>query len=176
MTVCDETISFLMFVLIGFIFSIIFDFFRAIRRITKTSNNIIYFQDIIYFIIIGIVLLIAIVNIRRDAFRLYLILGIIIGIVMYVSMIGNKIMKIFVKILKTSKKIKEFLILPLILYMALFSKQLKKIKKYVVGCCKKISYMIKFYHSKVERVVAKCRKMKTKEVRKNYDKSRKANC
>lgn len=176
MTVCDETISFLVFVLIGFIFSIIFDFFRAIRRVTKTKNNIIYFQDIVYFIIIGMVLLVAIVNIRRDSFRLYLILAIIIGIVMYVSIIGNKIMKIFIKILKVSKKLKEFLILPVILYKTLFSKQFKKIKKYVVGCCKKISYMIKFYHSKVERVVAKCRKKKTKEVRKNYDKSREANC
>ena len=152
LSLCDETISFLLFVGIGMLFSIIFDFFRAIRKFTKTKSQLVYIQDIIYFVLIGIILLVAILNIRRDIFRLYLILAIILGITIYISVIGNKIMKLLVYMLKTSCLVTNFVFLPIKVYSTIFDKQTRKIKKYVVDCCKKISYMIEFYHKIVSKV------------------------
>lgn len=177
MSLCDETIIFLAFVGIGFVFSIIFDFFRAIRKLKKVKNRAVYIQDILYFITIGILLLIAVLNIQKDVFRLYLIVAIILGIMIYISVIGNKVMKLFLSILKASNAVKKFILLPIKVYLTIFDKQLRKIKKYVIYCCKKISYMIEFYHKKIKIVASKRKKkLKTKERRGIYDKSRKANC
>lgn len=177
MSLCDETIIFLIFVGLGFLFSIIFDFFRAIRKLKKTKNKVVYLQDILYFTIIGMLLLVAILNIRRDVFRLYLIVAIVLGVVIYISIIGNNIMNLFIYILKATNSIIHFILLPIKLYLTLFDKQLRKIKKYVIYCCKKIAYMIEFYHKKIKVVTSNGKiKLKTKERRGIYDKSREANC
>lgn len=162
---CNETIIFLTFVLIGCIFSIVFDFFRAIRKYNKMDRRNVYIQDILYFIIITIILLVAILNIRQDVFRLYLIVAIVLGIIIYISIIGNKVRDIFVSIFKVSHKIKQFIFIPLELFGTLFEKQIKILKKIIVNCCKKISYMINFYHNKVRTkcTTGKNNKLKTKE-------------
>ena len=161
MSLCYETISFLTFVALGGLFSIIFDFFRALRKLKNTKQGIVYLQDVVYYIIIGVILLIAILNVKYDLFRLYLFLGIILGIIIYITIVGNKVMKLFLNILKCSNFIINFIFLPLKLYLTLFDKQIKKIQKYFVRCCKKISYMIFFYHKKL-KVVGK-QESKTKE-------------
>lgn len=177
MNLCDEAISFIIFVGIGFIFSIIFDLFRAIRSVKKPKNGVVYIQDILYFLIIGIILLISILNIRKDAFRLYLILGIVLGIVIYVSIIGNKIRNIFICVYKMSGTIFSFIFLPIKLYFTLFDKELRKIEKYIVEYCKKISYMINSYHKKMFcQIDNLIKRRKTKEGRVKNDKSRQTEC
>lgn len=172
MVLCDETIIFILFVGLGFIFSIIFDFFRAIRKLKKVKTRVVYFQDILYFLIIGIVLLITVLNIQRNSFRLYLIVAIVLGIIIYISMIGNKIMNLFCGVLKISNAFWDFIFMPFKLYLTFFDKQITKIKKYAKWCCKKISYMINFYHKKLDLVVAKSKnRSKTKERRWKNDKS-----
>ena len=176
MTLCYETISFLKFVMLGGIFSVIFDFFRALRKFKNTKNKAVYIQDILYFIIIGIILLLCILNMKQETFRLYLILAIVLGAVIYITIVGNKVLKIFLNVLKCSNTITQFIVLPVRLYISLFDKQLKKIKKYFLGCCKKISYMINFYHKKLKIVVKQRRKIETKEGREKNDEKRKQEC
>ena len=94
-------------------------------------------------------------------------------IVIYISIIGNKIMKLFYFMLKGSNIFIEFIFIPVKVYFEVFNKQLRKIKKYVIICCKKISYMIEFYHKKVKLVFSK--RVKTNEVKK-YDKISKSKC
>lgn len=173
MSLCDETIKFLIFVGVGIIFSIIYDFFRALRKIKARKTLVVCMQDILYFIIIGIVLLLVVLNINGDTFRLYIIIGMVLGIVMYISIIGNKIMTIFYYMLKGSNFLVEFIFLPLKVYLVLFNKQVKKIKKYVIICCKKKSYMIEFYHKKVKLVFSKSSKNKRG---KKYDKISESKC
>ena len=140
---------FLYFVLIGVIFAIVFDFFRALRKIKKPTTNIVVTQDIIYFIIITIVLIISILNIHEEVFRIYLIIAIVLGIVIYTLLIGNKVRNLFVVLLDKLKDVFEFVFLPVKVHIMFFSKICKKIKKCVKLCCKKKSYMIEFYHKKV---------------------------
>ncbi len=149
MHIQSETIMFLYFVLIGVIFAIVFDFFRALRRIKKPTANIVVAQDILYFIIITIVLIISIFNIHEEVFRLYLIIAIILGVVIYTLIIGNKVRNLFIILLNKLSGIFEFVFLPVKVHIMFFSRICKKIKKCVKLCCKKKAYMIEFYHKKV---------------------------
>ena len=142
MTLCEETTVFLLFVFLGMLFSVIFDVFRAIRKIKHLKNRTICIQDIIYFLIIGVILLVIIINYMNTELRAYLILAIVLGIVIYISTVGNIIMNLIVKLIKVNGKIIEFLILPLTLYSGIFDKQTVILKKYGIKCCKKIKYMV----------------------------------
>ena len=148
MTLSEETTVFLIFVVMGMLFSVIFDVFRAIRKVKKTKNTTIYFQDIIYFLIIGTILLIIIINYMNAELRMYLILAIVLGIIIYISVVGNLVMNLIVRLIKISSKIIEFLILPLAVYTTVFEKQIIIFKKYVIKYCKKISYMVNLNHIK----------------------------
>ena len=161
MRLCDETITFLIFVLLGAIFSIVFDVFRAIRKVKKANVKTVCMQDIIYFFIIGVILLISLIKISEVSFRVYLLLGIVLGCIIYISVIGNKVMNIFVYIIKMWNKINSFIFLPLTVFSTLFDKQINILKKIVVNCCKKISYMINFKH--IRSKLKFTNKFKTKE-------------
>jgi len=161
MTISDETIIFLVFVVLGMFFSFIFDIFRALRKIKHSKNMVIYIQDIVYFTLIGVMLLLAIININADI-RFYLIIAIVVGVAIYISIFGNFILNIFVKIFKMGGLIIEFLLIPIVLYTTLFNKQINILKKIVLKCCKKISYMINFNHVKTKFVILK-KKIITKE-------------
>lgn len=158
MTISQETIVFLTFVIIGMFFSIIFDVFRAIRKVKKLKSRTIYVQDIVYFLIIGGILLAVIINYMNTELRVYLILAIVLGVIIYISTIGNIIMNIIIKFIKLSGKITEFIFLPLTLYRDVFSKQIGILKKYVIKCCKKIKYMIN-----LNRIKTKFKFLRTKE-------------
>lgn len=148
MTLSEETTVFLIFVVMGMLFSVIFDIFRAIRKVKKIKNKTIYFQDIIYFLIIGTILLIIIINYMNTELRIYLILAILLGVIIYMSTVGNMVVKTIVKLIKISGKIIEFLILPITLYTGVFEKQVIIFKKYVIKCCKKIMNMVNLNHIK----------------------------
>ena len=123
----QQTIKFLIFVNLGIIFSFIFDIIRAIRKIKKVKDKYICLQDIIYFIVIGIILLLTIINYMNTEIRMYLLLAIIIGIIIYISVFGNHIRNLFVKLFKLNEQIINFVLLPLEVYRILFNKQINKI-------------------------------------------------
>lgn len=148
MTLCEETTTFLIFVCLGMAFSIIFDIFRAIRKVKTDKSKTIYLQDIMYFIIIGILLLLVIINYINTELRIYLIFAIILGIIIYISIVGNTIMKLLVKIIRASGKVIDFFTLPIKLHMSIFGKQITIFKKYIIKYCKKISDMINLSHIK----------------------------
>lgn len=158
MTLSEETTVFLIFVVMGMLFSVIFDIFRAIRKVKKPKSKIVNFQDIIYFLIIGVILLLIIINYMNSELRIYLILAIILGVIIYICTIGNMIMNLFVKLIKISGKIIGFLTLPITVYMELFEKQIIILIKYVIKCCKKIRDMVN-----LNRIKDNFNKIKTKE-------------
>lgn len=161
-----ETINFFIFVVTGMIFSLVFDIFRAIRKIKKPKKNIINIQDMIYFIIIGILLIFLIINMKGEVLRLYLILAIILGIVLYIIIVKNKIRDVFVILINKMAGVMEFIFLPLKVHYMFLCKVCKKIKKCVKVPCKKKSDMIEFYHKKVKNVQIKTsifRKQKKEE-------------
>ena len=120
----------------------------------------------IYFIIIGILLIFLIINMQGEVLRLYLILAIILGIILYIIIVKNKIRDVFVILINKTAGVMEFIFLPLKVHYMFLCKVCKKIKKCVKVPCKKKSDMIEFYHKKVNNVQIKTsifRKQKKEE-------------
>lgn len=146
----QETACFLIFICLGIIFGIIFDFFRALRKTRKRSDLVVSIQDIIYFLIVGIILSIVLYIYVKDSIRIYLIISIILGIAIYTSIMGNKMVKLFVNILNFNSKTIAFIFVPLDIFRQIFSRQLKKLKKYADNCCKSFLYVIKSKYVKLK--------------------------
>ncbi len=138
----QETISFLVFTLVGVFYGIVFDFFRALRKSRKCIDIIVSIQDIIYFIIVGIVLTIAINAFMINGIRMYNIFSIILGIIVYISVVGNKLVLLFLRLINTVNKIVAFIFTPLEIFRQIFSKQINFFKNIVIKCCKKAFYVI----------------------------------
>lgn len=152
----EETITFFVFILVGIIIGIIFDFFRALRKIRKYKDKYIYIQDIIFFLIIGMFLSAVLIYNLEDELRLYLFLAVFLGIIIYVFTISIYIIKFFSKIMKISNNIFNFIFLPLFLYkdifVTIFDFLIKKTKKYCNKFYNMISYFYKTNKSKIHRI------------------------
>ena len=118
----DQIKILIIFAITGIIIGLLFDFFRIQRKVINTFDFITYLQDALFWILSGIVLIISIMNFTNGEIRSYMILGIIIGVVLYFNTFSKYIMKIsvgianfFIKILhilintikKLSKKLKK---------------------------------------------------------------------
>ncbi len=103
----DQAYLFLVFSLTGVAIGILFDFFRILRRSIKTSNIITYIEDVLFWILTGILVLYNIWYFNNGEIRIYMFLGIVIGVLVYMSTLSNIFVKIFSKILSFIIKIME---------------------------------------------------------------------
>ena len=122
----NQAYLFLVFSLTGVIIGVLFDFFRILRRTIKTSNIITYIEDILFWILTGLLILYNIWYFNNGEIRIYMFLGIIIGVLIYMSTLSNILIKIFSKILQTIIKVIE---LPIKTIFAFFGKTFTKIVK-----------------------------------------------
>lgn len=156
----EETFSFLVFASLGIIYGVIFDFFRALRKTRKSKDITVSIQDIVYFVIVGVILSFTLNVYMKDRIRIYNLLSIVLGVIVYVSIFGNKIMNLFSRFLTMIDKIIAFIFMPLDIFRQIFSKQIKFFKKFVVKCCNKFFYVIK---SNYVNLMQKKNKLITKE-------------
>ena len=103
----NQAFLFLVFTLTGVIIGVLFDFFRILRRTIKTSNIITYIEDVLFWILTGLLVLYNIWYFNNGEIRLYMFLGIILGVLIYMSTLSNILIKIFSKILQIIIKILE---------------------------------------------------------------------
>ena len=96
---------FLIFVLVGIILGLLFDFFRILRKTFKTSDFITYIQDVLFWILSGIILIYSIFIFNKGELRAYIFLGIFIGTVTYMLTISKYFIKFNVIILTQIKKL-----------------------------------------------------------------------
>lgn len=128
---------FAIYFLTGIVISILFDFFRSVRKTTKTTNKITYIEDILFWIISFTIILIVMFKFNNLEIRLYLIIAFILGGISYyitiskfVININVKLLKILKSILKTIRKIIMKLIgKPIFFAIINYKKLLKKIEK-----------------------------------------------
>lgn len=132
----NQAYLFLVFSLTGVVIGILFDFFRILRRTIKTGNIATYIQDILFWILTGILILYNIWYFNNGEIRVYMFLGIIIGTLIYMSTLSNIFVKLFTKILSTIIKILELPFKTIISFfrkiitsiLAIFSKFFRKLK------------------------------------------------
>lgn len=78
----------------------------------------------------------------HTSIRIYLILSSAIGALIYFGFVGDKILKILVKILDITDGVKHFIFLPIYVICEIYKLFFEKIVK---KCCKKILYMITYF-------------------------------
>ena len=103
----NQAFLFLVFTLTGVIIGVLFDFFRILRRTIKTSNIITYIEDILFWILTGLLILYNIWYFNNGEIRIFMFLGIIMGVLIYMSTLSNILIKIFTRLLRTIIKTLE---------------------------------------------------------------------
>jgi len=111
--VTNQAYLFLIFFINGIIIGLLFDLFRISRKVFKTSDFITYIEDVLFWILSGIIVLYSIFIFNNGEMRLFMFLGIILGGIMYMVLLSSYIIKINVKIIKLIQKILEILFIPL---------------------------------------------------------------
>lgn len=128
--------------LVGIICSFIYDLFRAVRKNKNTGKKRVLLQDIMYLLIVAVIFLVVICKYMHSSIRVYLILSSILGGFIYFGIIGDKILKILVKILNITDGLKHFIMSPIYILSEISKVFFEKIVK---KCCKKILYMITYF-------------------------------
>lgn len=111
---------FIIFLIVGLIIGIIFDFFRAVRKVFKTSDFVTYIEDIIFMAIIGILIVNNLILVNNGEIRFFIILAILFGTTLYFMTISRICLKMFQILVSVIKKI---------LFFPLFFKKLFKKRK-----------------------------------------------
>lgn len=118
---------FVIYIFSGVIIGIFFDIFRILRRSFKTSDIVTYIEDILFWICSAIFLLFVLFKINNGEIRIYSIVGILIGAIVYMTTISKFFIKINVKIILFIKNIISKILNVILWPFKLIIKLLKKI-------------------------------------------------
>ncbi len=151
----EQLINFIYFIITGVILSIIFDIFRVLRRAFKTSDIITNIEDVIFGILTGIIMLASIFLINNGELRLYIFIGIAIGIILYMLFISKYFIKINVSVINFIKKGISLVTKPFIFL-------LKIIKKVFFKPISFITINIKLFINKLLKLCKKTTKISKK--------------
>ena len=101
------------FILTGMCIGLLFDFFRIQRKVFKTFDFITYIEDVLFWILSGIILIIVIMKYTNGEIRIYMISGMVLGLIIYLRLISKYIIKINTSILKFIIKFIKIILFPL---------------------------------------------------------------
>lgn len=125
----NQASLFFVFTLNGIFIGLLFDFFRILRKSFRTNNIITYIEDILFWILTGISIIMSMYLFSDGSLRLFMFLGLGFGISIYMLTLSNIIIKIFVGIITTLKKTIEKIIYIIIKPFEFITKFFKKFKK-----------------------------------------------
>lgn len=151
--IINQAQLFLIFTLNGVLIGLLFDTFRILRRSFKTKDFITYIEDILFWILTGLLLLYSIFTFSNGEIRLYMFMGVLVGCILYMLLISNHFIKINVKIMLVLKKIIGKIIAILIFPLKMIFKPINFItinmKKFSIKEYKKIKKSIKTQKNKL---------------------------
>lgn len=101
----NQAYLFVMFIINGILIGFLFDIFRILRKSFKTDDIITYIEDITFWILTGILTLYFIFKYNNGEIRLYIFLGIIFGILIYILTLSKHIIKFSVAVINFIKDI-----------------------------------------------------------------------
>lgn len=146
------------FIISGAILSINFDIFRVLRRSFKTSDVITNIQDIIFGITSGILIITSIYLFNNGQIRIYIFIGFLIGIILYMLFISKYFITINVFIINFIKKIFILLTKPFIFLFNFLKKLVIKPFSFIIINIRKIKNKIFIFFSKNKIKKAKNKK------------------
>ena len=92
-----QILSFLYSLVFGGFFALLYDIFKALRLTNHFSSIAIFFQDILYFIIVGLISFCLFLALASGEIRSYILFGFLLGAIIWRITVS----KFFVKIFKT---------------------------------------------------------------------------
>ena len=92
-------------ILSGAIIGIYFDIFRILRKTFKTSDIITYLEDILFWLFTGIFILFILFKYNNGEIRVYNLIGLIIGVILYMLAFSSFFIKSSVYVITFIKKI-----------------------------------------------------------------------
>ena len=101
----NQLINMLLFILTGIVIGVLFDIFRIIRRSFKTPDFLTYIEDILFWLMAGIILLFTIFTFNNGEIRLYIFVSLLFGLTIYLLTLSKFFIKINVKVIGIIKKI-----------------------------------------------------------------------
>lgn len=104
----DQALIFIVFTFTGILLGILFDFFRVFRRTFNTIDFITYLEDILYWILAGIIVLYNIWFFNNGEIRFFMIIGIVMGAIIYSLLFSPILIKIETMLLTKLKNIIMF--------------------------------------------------------------------
>ena len=145
--VSNQANLFLIFTIEGIIIGLIFDIFRILRKSFKTSDIVTYVEDILFWLITGIILLYTIFVFNYGEIRFFMFVGIFLGAMFYMLLISRYVIKISVTVIEILKKIITIIFKIIIFPFRFIYKILKKLFSKPICFCiiniKKIIRQIK---------------------------------
>ncbi len=127
--ILTQLYSMLVFIISGIFIGIFFDVFRILRKSFHTPDIITYIEDALFWIVTGLFLIFVIFNFTNGEIRIYNIIGLILGSILYMILISKFFIKINVKIVLFLKKVIISIVKILILPIQFLAKILQKIFK-----------------------------------------------
>ena len=103
--ITNQAYLFLIFVLNGLLIGFLFDVFRILRISFKTKDFVTYIEDIIFWILTGVIVLYSIFVFNNGEIRFFMFLGIGIGVVLHITLFSNYLINGSVKIIGFFKKV-----------------------------------------------------------------------
>ena len=88
--ITNQATLFLIFIVNGIIIGFLFDIFRILRRSFKTSDLITYIEDILFWILTGIIVLYSIFIFNNGEIRFFMFLAIGLGITFYMLTLRDR--------------------------------------------------------------------------------------
>ena len=123
--VAEQVYIFLSSVLIGAVMGVIFDFFRALRRNGNTKNIIVYFQDVIFWLIVAVIIITSSFILNNGELRGYMLIGYLLGAILYMLILSNYIKALFIIIMNFLERIMGILLTPFLKLMENTKKNLR---------------------------------------------------
>ena len=97
--VYDQLYLFIIFTLDGILIGILFDFFRILRKSFNTNDVVTYIEDICFWILTGILIIYSMYMFSDGKLRIFMVLGIAIGITFYILTFSRYVIKFSVNLL-----------------------------------------------------------------------------
>lgn len=151
----NQALIFIVFTFTGILLGILFDFFRVFRRTFNTIDFITYLEDILYWILAGIIVLYNIWFFNNGEIRFFMIIGIVMGAIIYSLLFSPILIKIETMLLTKLKNIIMFfykiIIIPIekiINFFAFYTRKINIIAKKQNNKLSKISILKKIKNKK----------------------------
>lgn len=152
----NQAYLFGIFIINGILIGLLFDFFRILRKSFKTNDFITYLEDILFWILAGIILLYSIFIFNNGEIRLFMFIAVLLGIIIYIMSISSYIIKLNVRIINCIKiiiiKIFNIMSIPFTYIIKILRKIFFRPISFIIINIKKLSinYSKKLFSKKIK--------------------------